>query len=448
MATLLSIFSLQSFHLAKWYLQQEIRTPSDLAVFPQPTLHRKPQNETSTSRRMEKPLDLDEAAPPILYAQTHFLQSIPLDAREQNGTLLIAEFNPSIVKLPESQIPYKEAVYLSAYRVSNQHNCGTNNHTQNQNRVELLGLALLDENLNILQEGIYQIRQLYRIFEDPRLFVLHNRIYISSFVKMIELWVVPPSNQKVPTLVPPAWNTSLQIYFNQSYVCTQDLHIFRRAKNLAYFVDADNRTILEASPMANKEIIDLNRHCTGRGLVEDPPGKLKITPNNLPQPSFATTDELYYREKGEPNVPYTAERGSYCCVEIIHQGKPYLVGMSHSKTRYRRDGRRIADVPFNSFMSSFYAMEPRMPYRVVARSGRFCLGMGPENEPDFDGSDMEKKLWIGKTFDCPRIHFVSGMTEMANDASRIIISYGVSDCMPRFVVVTKIAIFEMLFPES
>jgi hypothetical protein len=52
---------------------------------------------------------------------------------------------------------------------------------------------------------------------------------------------------------------------------------------------------------------------------------------------------------------------------------------------------------------------------------------------------------MGRTFDCPRIHFVTGMVEKADDTSKVIISYGVNDCVPRMIVVDKAEIIVMLF---
>jgi hypothetical protein len=57
------------------------------------------------------------------------------------------------------------------------------------------------------------------------------------------------------------------------------------------------------------------------------------------------------------------------------------------------------------------------------------------------------QLQLGSNhYDCPRIHFVSGMVEKANDPSRIIIAYGIQDCAPRFIEVEKVQILQMLFP--
>ena len=51
----------------------------------------------------------------------------------------------------------------------------------------------------------------------------------------------------------------------------------------------------------------------------------------------------------------------------------------------------------------------------------------------------------GKAFDCPRIHFVMGMIDKVDDASKVIISYGVNDCLSQFVTIEKSEIARMLW---
>ena len=54
------------------------------------------------------------------------------------------------------------------------------------------------------------------------------------------------------------------------------------------------------------------------------------------------------------------------------------------------------------------------------------------------GAANDYKLTIHDTeFDCPRIHFVTGVAEKMGDNSTVIISYGVNDCYPRMIEVPK-----------
>jgi hypothetical protein len=105
----------------------------------------------------------------------------------------------------------------------------------------------------------------------------------------------------------------------------------------------------------------------------------------------------------------------------------------------------------NHFSSNFYAMEAQTPFRVVARTGHFCFGFPePQEAGGNPYSRMQREpLEIGAIYNCPRIHFVSGMVQKADDRSRVIIAYGFSDCVPRMVVVQMADMIRMLFaPEE
>lgn len=51
-------------------------------------------------------------------------------------------------------------------------------------------------------------------------------------------------------------------------------------------------------------------------------------------------------------------------------------------------------------------------------------------------NDIKLKIH-NEEFDCPRIHFVTGIAEKVGDEERVIISYGVNDCYPRMIEVSK-----------
>ena len=59
-------------------------------------------------------------------------------------------------------------------------------------------------------------------------------------------------------------------------------------------------------------------------------------------------------------------------------------------------------------------------------------------------SEMDEQSSL--SLDCPRIHFVSGMSERANDPSKVLIAYGLNDCVSRVIEIEKEAIVEALFP--
>ncbi|KAL3899223.1 MAG: hypothetical protein SGARI_006506, partial [Bacillariaceae sp.] len=113
----------------------------------------------------------------------------------------------------------------------------------------------------------------------------------------------------------------------------------------------------------------------------------------------------------------------------------------------------------------FIAFEPTHPYRIVARSGMFCLGYPSAADVDGLGKNattttgnyqnplattkMNPLNFAGVQHDCPRIHFVMGMVDkVGDDADSVLLSYGVSDCMSRIVEIRKADINAMLWPSS
>ena len=95
-------------------------------------------------------------------------------------------------------------------------------------------------------------------------------------------------------------------------------------------------------------------------------------------------------------------------------------------------------------------MEPGSPNSVVAQSGKFCLGFPDEDEVatqnPYGRAAIARKLRLaGDYFDCPAIHFVSGLIATP-DGEHVIIAYGVADCSPRMVKVRKDDILRLLFP--
>jgi hypothetical protein len=142
-------------------------------------------------------------------------------------------------------------------------------------------------------------------------------------------------------------------------------------------------------------------------------------------------------------------------------------------------------------------MESFEPYKVIARTGRFCLGFPQkeqQNEAPKSQSQQQQQsssssrtmtttttnttsntssssndeteiietknpyIWMnGGTLrirdgiydKCPRIHFVSGIAQHVDDNNKFIISYGINDCVPHFIVLDKRHITQLLFtPEQ
>lgn len=95
-------------------------------------------------------------------------------------------------------------------------------------------------------------------------------------------------------------------------------------------------------------------------------------------------------------------------------------------------------------------MTPGPPHTIVAISGKFCLGFPSDEEVaqqnPYGHATLSRKLRMGhEYFECPSIHFVSGMVE-AVDGKHLIIAYGVGDCSPRMIKVRTDDVLRMLFP--
>ena len=255
-------------------------------------------------------------------------------------------------------------------------------------------------------------------------------------------------------------------------------------KNLLYFDDSTNGAKALFFPRHNPNDVrkvDLSTRCdtrTRRKKVQH----ASHTPNGTqPIPTFHTMDEYLY-----PNHTYEdlwmADRGSACCTRLKRSSiiparsnnattrnnttsKPdsdfLLVAIVHPKTIF--PGKKLPPgvVP-NTYLSRFIAFLPHPPYTIVARSGSFCLGY-PQHGLDDDEfqmtanetnhhppllfSEMQPMTFGNVTLHCPRIHFVTGMTDVGNSKQRggsVLISYGVSDCLSRVVEIPKSEIVRML----
>lgn len=138
-----------------------------------------------------------------------------------------------------------------------------------------------------------------------------------------------------------------------------------------------------------------------------------------------------------------------------------MLCVSHVKTPHGRK-RLEGVVKANHYLSRFYAFESKAPYRVVGLSGFFCLPAQPVGAANDETIQRQHPLAAipihnplnligddddtGDSSSCAAIHFVTGMTEKADDPSRLIIAYGVSYCTSWFIEVDKEDVINMLFP--
>ena len=431
---------------------------------------------------------LDEAAPPVVDAMAHFLKSIPTENRFPYNTSTwfryfqdkenshpyrqyFVEYNPSIVRIHEQQIPdrYRNegVVYLASFRVSAMHSChydtnmllnmlgifNTNgtfppNYTRPL-AVNNVALALLREDLSVVTEAIFDFYNLgIKRVEDVRLFNLNDQLYWGSYKWMTAMWLVEPDHPRpwIERIPPKSGDKWEPVVVDTVTVC----HSKRRGdKNLQFFVDGD-AVIAEIMPMGEKIQVNVSLKCPHNAV--DPPRTYNDT---KPERSFGTIDELYFWHQLVHVSPRSAERGSASCVRVKHPETNHdlLLGVSHSKFLFRNKEDRDnlpGNVRSNQFFSSFYLTEATQPYSVVAQSGRFYLGFSTEQDlmtqNPYARATFHNKLTLGtEVFDCPAIRFVSGMVDTP-DGDHVLIAYGVSDCSSRMIKVRLTDIMQMLFP--
>jgi hypothetical protein len=155
-------------------------------------------------------------------------------------------------------------------------------------------------------------------------------------------------------------------------------------KNFMYFHDlGSNETVVELNPMLRKIAVGLNTPCSNLKRRDTFPKLTDLAENAsiVRFPPFGTVDELLYAKYGILESAMTAERGSACCMPIHYQGRDLWLGVTHSKTKRKKEGRLLFGKLWSShYFSTFYAFEQSKPYSVVAWSGRFCLGFPSEKE--------------------------------------------------------------------
>ena len=185
-----------------------------------------------------------------------------------------------------------------------------------------------------------------------------------------------------------------------------------------------------------------------------PPNAIKSTQDEEPEPSFTTIDKKSNsngrNDNNNNNIGplITRDSGSACCVSIQYEGRQLLLGFSHRKTR-----RGLGKEAQYNYVSRVYAFEATPPFVIVARSGLFCLGFAlsdearqSDNEQVFGAANDAKLEISGEVFNCPRIHFITGIAEKMGDDMKVIISYGINDCYPRMMEVSKSFLVGLLKP--
>ncbi|OEU12050.1 hypothetical protein FRACYDRAFT_244220 [Fragilariopsis cylindrus CCMP1102] len=179
--------------------------------------------------------------------------------------------------------------------------------------------------------------------------------------------------------------------------------------------------------------------------------------------------------------------------QLQKQNQLLKVAVVHPKTKYPGNNLPLGITP-NTYLSRFIAFLPEDPYTILYKSNMFCLPYptirrddeeGGDKTNDNNGSNLNPLTYMkmiplefgsmnetGTAYsNCPRIHFVTGMidkidhskdtdnngedednnnndntnnNDFNNNDGSVILSYGVSDCLSRFIEIKKSEIIRML----
>lgn len=206
-------------------------------------------------------------------------------------------------------------------------------------------------------------------------------------------------------------------------------------------------------------------------------GNLTTSSSPEPDASYYTVDEYWF--PGPRPAFRGAGHGGACCVqltrdEVLAQGEHIhltekhwgdndylLVGVAHTSVIWRKwyNDKNTKDsdkamIPHTHYVSFFYAFEPRPPFNLRVRSGYWCLGYAGEDGMEGGVFNPHSVLTRNRplsqhneTFSCPQISFVSSFIEKVGDPSTTVIGYGINDCTPRIVEVSKAEIARMIFSD-
>ncbi len=231
-------------------------------------------------------------------------------------------------------------------------------------------------------------------------------------------------------------------------------------KNYHVFESSDGRTWLETQPMGPRTTA-LTNLFFDKGLSSldsldfFPNTTLNLSNRNTRRvydtENFKTFFSMHRRPKTPSFTSITIDRymlprrgrvqfrGTACCIDLTMEvdnkkDQVVKVGVGHTVTNER------------AYLSFFYAFLPDPPFHSVAYSGYFCLG---GIKPSDNGSSRH---WVSQqsrelfgntmvvrneTYSCPKVSFPSGITEMVGSADNVILSYGVSDCYSRSIIIGK-----------
>lgn len=376
------------------------------------------------------------------------------------------DYNPSIILLPN---PTGKARYLASFRVSNQHYCVHPDERKLMNGVVLpdgssdngkvppsaknwLGLAWLDEQLRIIQDTALDVRKVgFPAAEDFRLVRLGNEIYLTSYDQIAPLYFQERFHAvPIPQVYPNA--SAPTVYVRNFASCAPCRRSTKRGfcgKNFNYVALSPDQAAVEIWPSPPHLVrkVNLTQVCD---RSEEPEEFVDVA--SAVRPSFATVEEVLFPHLSPEASLLTRGRGGACCIPWVdpRTQEAVWVGVQHTKTPSQSNRHRVANLTANHYLSQFYAFEQNPPFSLVALSGYFCLGFDSSTDRAHHLAKLTswRQLQLGMAFDCPRIHFVSGMTLKSGDPSTLILALGVNDCYSLFLEVPGYSIDDLLFKGS
>ena len=425
----------------------------------------------SCEGKIHYPFRFDEGRPLILNAKTHDLASIPKNYRIPSEFLYMTSsyfkfwtkerppvfftYNPSIIAVPPgTDINVPGATYIASYRVSPWHNCGFKTYNFRAKLWHLMGLAILDENLDII-EGTdvvvnineqTQMREEAQKFEDFRLFYFNDKIWLLDGSLIVPIQIASNHRGKLNTMkdrLPVLFGTGLTVGFLEP---VQHLLEIPPGKNYNIFTTPDGGTFLETTPRHPRVVYQLDFD----GMYGAKESGASHN-HDMPDDSYVT-DETFLRR------PYLLgrEKGTACCTKLekrfyqdfvtdpeILKHDYLLMGIGHRRTfrKVKNEDNTEGKEKFD-YLSRLYAFVPEAPFDLVANSGMFCFGFPEDEEAEHvayaNATKHFNKMEIyNKVYPCPTVQLATGMTEKVGDDDRIIVSYGVNDCVPRMVELHK-----------
>eukprot|EP00956_Cyclotella_meneghiniana_P034144 scaffold101887_cov62-Cyclotella_meneghiniana.AAC.1 len=394
---------------------------------------------------------------------TYFLESRLRENEEERPLYL---YNPSLLPLTSNMHMDVDVgvSYIATYRVSNFGNCHGFGRGVPDTYRNYLGVALLDHELNILKDekNVY-----YEAVIDLNAQLLSKGKKAQQSLQDCQIYTASTSNGVNGE------DNILMLQCNE-YVMPIKLQVMDHTVDEDLSNTGNQETILHNTYGTKLQLMVLqkphmivrhgkNMHYFGPGYIETwPSGPHEYIHMDFSKHPYVTSSPI--KSSGiEPESSFTTpesnlidrDSGSACCVPIqltstANGGdsttRQLLLGFSHRKTK------KVPKKDSYNYVSRVYAFEPTPPFNIVAQSGFFCLGFASADKEAADseneqlrGSANGYKLTIQKhVYDCPRIHFITGITEKIDDKETVIVSYGVNDCYPRMVEIKKDFLISLL----